>query len=159
MLIARALGWAFDPGLYEVLLLVAGLVVLVGAIALSVQRGRPFSAALIYLGAGVLAGLVLRGVGINWNDPIEDAVLFSRVAELAVVVSLFGAGVNRTLSRRVAVRQEPAQIQHQPSGGTPWLEESSGSVGVGAPARSQSLNSIRRRQPPGSSGSAVRTGT
>lgn len=93
MLIARAPGWAFDPGLYEVLLLVAGLVVLVGAIALSVQRGRPFSAALIYLGAGVLAGLVLRGVGINWYDPIEDAVLFSRVAELAVVVSLFGAGV------------------------------------------------------------------
>ena len=93
VLIARAPGWAFDPGLYEVLLLVAGLVVLVGAIALSVQRGRPFSAALIYLGAGVLAGLVLRGVGINWYDPIEDAVLFSRVAELAVVVSLFGAGV------------------------------------------------------------------
>jgi NhaP-type Na+/H+ or K+/H+ antiporter len=93
VLIARTPGWSFDPGLYEVLLLVGGLVVLVGAVALSVQRGRPFSAALIYLGAGVLAGLVLRGVGINWYDPIEDAVLFSRVAEVAVVVSLFGAGV------------------------------------------------------------------
>lgn len=93
MLIARAPGWSFDVGLYEVLLLVGGLVILVGAVALSVQRGRPFSAALIYLGAGVLAGLVLRAVGINWYDPIEDAVLFSRVAEVAVVVSLFGAGV------------------------------------------------------------------
>ena len=93
MLIARVPGWSFEPGLYEILLLVAGIVVLAGAVALSVQRGRPFSAALIYLVAGVLAGVALRAVGINWYEPIEDAVIFSRAAELAVIVSLFGAGV------------------------------------------------------------------
>ena len=91
--VARTPGWSFDPGLYELLILVAGLVVLAGAVALSLQRGRPFSAALIYLGAGVVAGLALRGMGVNWYDPLDDAVLFSRTAELAVIVSLFGAGV------------------------------------------------------------------
>ena len=93
VLIARTPGWSFDPGLYEILLLVAGLVVLLGAVALSVQRGRPFSAALVYLVVGVIAGLGLRAVGINWYDPIEDAVIFGRAAEIAVVVSIFGAGV------------------------------------------------------------------
>ena len=93
VLIARTPGWSFDPGLYEILLLVAGLVVLLGAVALSVQRGRPFSAALVYLVVGVIAGLGLRAVGINWYDPIEDAVIFGRAAEIAVVVSVFGAGV------------------------------------------------------------------
>ena len=93
VLIARTPGWSFDPGLYEILLLIAGLVVLLGAVALSVQRGRPFSAALVYLVVGVIAGLGLRAVGINWYDPIEDAVIFGRAAEIAVVVSVFGAGV------------------------------------------------------------------
>ena len=93
VLIARVPGWSFELGLYDILLLVAGIVVLAGAVALSVQRGRPFSAALIYLVAGVLAGLALRAIGINWYEPIEDAVIFNRAAELAVIVSLFGAGV------------------------------------------------------------------
>ena len=93
VLIARTPGWSFDPGLYEILLLVAGLVVLLGAVALSVQRGRPFSAALVYLVVGVIAGLGLRAVGVNWYDPIQDAVIYGRAAEIAVVVSVFGAGV------------------------------------------------------------------
>ena len=92
-LIARAPGWVFELGVYELLLLIGGAVILVGSVALSVQRGRPFSAAILYLTAGVLAGLILRGIGINWYDPLEDAQLFSRAAELAVIVSLFGAGV------------------------------------------------------------------
>ena len=92
-LIARTAGWSLDFGLYEILLLVAGIVILVGAVVLSVQKGRPFSAALIYLVTGVIAGLVLRATGVDWYDPIEDASIFGRAAELAVIVSLFGAGV------------------------------------------------------------------
>jgi NhaP-type Na+/H+ or K+/H+ antiporter len=91
--VLRAPGWTFDAGLYEVLLLVGGIVVLVGAVVLSVQRGRPFSAALVYLTAGVVIGLGLRAVGISWYDPVENGELFSRAAEFAVIVSLFGAGV------------------------------------------------------------------
>ena len=91
--ILRAPGWPIEPGLYEILLLVGGAVILVGAVLLSIQRGRPFSASLAYLVAGVTIGLLLRAIGFAWYDPIEDAVLFSRAAELAVIVSLFGAGV------------------------------------------------------------------
>jgi sodium/hydrogen antiporter len=91
--IARAPGWAWDPGLYELLLLIGGAVVLAGAVLLSVQRGRPFSAAIVYLGVGVLVGLLLRAFGFAWYEPIDDAELFSRAAEFAVIVSLFGAGM------------------------------------------------------------------
>lgn len=91
--ILRAPGWPIEPGLYELLLLVGGVVILVGAVLLSIQHGRPFSAALVYLATGVAIGLLLRAIGVAWYDPIEDAVLFSRAAELAVIVSLFGAGV------------------------------------------------------------------
>jgi NhaP-type Na+/H+ or K+/H+ antiporter len=92
-IVARAPGWPIEPGLYELLLLIGGAVILVGAVLLSIQKGRPFSAALVYLVVGVGAGLVLRADGVAWYDPIEDASLFSRAAEVAVIVSLFGAGV------------------------------------------------------------------
>jgi len=91
--VARTPGWPIEPGLYEVLLLIGGVVILVGAVLLSIQKGHPFSAGLVYLVVGVAAGLVLRAVGIAWYDPIEDAALFSRAAEVAVIVSLFGAAV------------------------------------------------------------------
>ena len=47
--ILRTPGWSIEPGLYELLLLVGGTVILVGAVLLSIQRGRPFSASLAYL--------------------------------------------------------------------------------------------------------------
>jgi sodium/hydrogen antiporter len=100
--VARAPGWEFDASLYVVILLIGGLVVLAGAVLLSVQHGRPFSAALVYLGIGAAAGLGLRAVGVTWYDPIEDAALFSRAAEVAVIVSLFGAGVR--LDRAINLR-------------------------------------------------------
>ena len=100
--ILRAPGWPIEPGLYELLLLVGGTVILIGAVLLSIQRGRPFSAALVYLAAGVAIGLLLRAIGVAWYDPIEDAALFSRAAELAVIVSLFGAGVK--LDRALTLR-------------------------------------------------------
>lgn len=107
-LIARATGWSLEFGLYEFLLFLAGIVILAGAVILSVQRGRPFSAAIIYLGAGVLAGIVLRVLGVSWYDPVEDAVIFSRAAELAVIVALFGAGVK--LDRAFTLRGWRAPI-------------------------------------------------
>jgi sodium/hydrogen antiporter len=92
-IVLRAPGWPLEPGLYELLLLVGGAVILAGAVLLSVQKGRPFSAAIVYLAVGVVVGLVLRATGNPWYEPIGDATMFSRAAEVAVIVSLFGAGV------------------------------------------------------------------
>ena len=95
-LTARAPGWAFDLGLYELLLFIGGVVILVGAVLLSVQKGRPVSAALIYLLAGVAAGLVLRGIGVNWYDPVQEADIFARAAPIAVFTSFASSGGGRT---------------------------------------------------------------
>ena len=92
-ILARAPGFAIEVGAYEVLLAVAGLALLLGAVVLSVQKGRPFSAALLYLVIGLAVGAGLRIADVGWFDPTLEPVLLTRIAEFAVIVSLFGAGV------------------------------------------------------------------
>ena len=93
MNLLRAPGLEFEFGPYEVLLVVAGLSLLMAAVMLTIQRGRPFSAAALYLAIGALLGTGVRLVGWDWIDPVQDAEAMSRVAEFAVIVALFGAGV------------------------------------------------------------------
>ena len=57
--------------------------------ALSHQRERAFSAALIYLGLGIVAAVGLAALGVRWLDPVQDATLLEHVTELAVVIALF----------------------------------------------------------------------
>jgi sodium/hydrogen antiporter len=87
-----------DPGLssgdlYPLAQLFAGLVVFVAVIALSQQHKRAFSPAMVYLVLGAAAAGLVRALGIDWLDPIEDARLIERLAEFAVIVALFGAGL------------------------------------------------------------------
>jgi NhaP-type Na+/H+ or K+/H+ antiporter len=92
-IVARAPGLGFEIGAYEVLLAVAGLTLLLGAVILSIQKGRPFSAALLYLVLGLAVGAGLRIFDVGWFDPTLEPELLTRIAEFAVIVSLFGAGV------------------------------------------------------------------
>ncbi len=78
---------------YAIGLLAGGLALLVAVLALSRQSERPFSAAVVYLVMGAIASLGLTALGVNLLDPIEDAVLIERAAELAVIIALFSAGV------------------------------------------------------------------
>ncbi len=90
--IAAELGLsAGDP--YSIGLFCAGLAFLVAIAALSYQNERAFSAAAIYLGLGLTAGVGLFVLGIEPLDPIEDAELVSRVAEMALLVAVFTAGL------------------------------------------------------------------
>jgi NhaP-type Na+/H+ or K+/H+ antiporter len=91
--LARTPGFPLEPGAYELLLAVSGAALLVGTVVLSVQRGRPFSAAIIYLAIGVAIGLGVAWLDADWFDPITQPELLTRMAEFAVIVSLFGAGV------------------------------------------------------------------
>ena len=70
---------------------VAGLVFVIVALAHSVLRRLPVTTAIVYLGIGVIIGPV--GLGLIRLDPIADAGLIELVAELAVIVSLFSAGL------------------------------------------------------------------
>ena len=93
LVLARVPGFGFEVEAYELLLAVAGLALLLGAVVLSVQKGRPFSAALLYLVLGLAIGAGLRLAEVAWFDPTLEPAVFTRIAEFAVIVSLFGAGV------------------------------------------------------------------
>ena len=61
--------------------------------ALSHQDERAFSASLIYLGLGVVAAGLIEASGTDWLDPLEDHDLIGGVAEFALIVALFSAGL------------------------------------------------------------------
>jgi sodium/hydrogen antiporter len=87
-----------DPGVslgdpYALAQLFVGLVVFAAVIALSQQHERAFSPAMVYLLLGAAAAGLVRALGVDWLDPVEDARLIERLAEFAVIVALFGAGL------------------------------------------------------------------
>jgi sodium/hydrogen antiporter len=87
-----------DPGLssgdpYAVGQLFVGLVVFAAVIALSQQHQRAFSPAMVYLVLGAAAAGLVRALGVEWLDPIQDSELIERLAEFAVIIALFGAGL------------------------------------------------------------------
>ncbi len=99
--LALAPGWALGD-LYAVGLLFVGMVVLVGVSALSHQAERAFSASIVYVGFGAIAALALSGLGVTPLDPEREHVVLERLAELALVVAVFSAGltIERVVERR-----------------------------------------------------------
>lgn len=96
-------GPGFEVGdLYVLALAFLGIAVFAAIGALSNQDERAFSAAIIYLGLGLAAAVVIRTFDVPWLDPLEDAEIVQRLAELAVIVALFATGlkVDRRLSWR-----------------------------------------------------------
>lgn len=94
-------GWGLGT-LYAVGLLFVGVVVLAGVVALSHQAERAFSASIVYVGAGALAAVALGLLDVTPLDPERDAPVLERLAELALVVAVFSAGltIERHVSRR-----------------------------------------------------------
>ena len=85
-------GFSFgDP--YAAGLVFLGLAVFAAIGALSHERERAFSAALVYLALGVGAAVAIEILGLAWVDPLDDAELVERVTEFAVIVALFGTGL------------------------------------------------------------------
>ena len=78
---------------YVIGLLFCGIAVLAAIGALSHERERAFSASLVYLALGAGAALLVEAADIAWVDPLEDAELVERIAELAVIIALFGTGL------------------------------------------------------------------
>jgi len=70
---------------------VVGAVLVVIALAGTVLKRLPLSAAMIYLGVGY--ALSPAGTGFLRVDPVADATFLERLTEVAVVVSLFTAGL------------------------------------------------------------------
>ena len=90
--VAASEGFAFaEP--YAIGLLFAGLVMFAAIWILSSHRRRSFSPAAVYLLLGAIASGGLHLLGIDLLDPIEQSELIERLAEFAVIVALFGAGL------------------------------------------------------------------
>jgi sodium/hydrogen antiporter len=72
-------------------LIVVGVTLILMALVGSVLERLPLSSALLYLAVGVLVGPV--GLGLLEIDPLAESVLVERLAEIAVTISLFSAGL------------------------------------------------------------------
>jgi NhaP-type Na+/H+ or K+/H+ antiporter len=93
-LIARAAGSGLATGdPYAAAQLFVGLAVFAAVIALSRQRNRAFSPAMVYLLLGVLAAALARALGVDWLQPARNSQVIERLSEFAVIVALFGAGL------------------------------------------------------------------
>lgn len=92
-------------GLYVLALLGFGVALAAGIGALSHQHERAFSAALIYVLLGALGALSLSILNVSPIDPVNDHGLIERLAELALVVAVFSAGlsVERHVRRRSVI--------------------------------------------------------
>jgi NhaP-type Na+/H+ or K+/H+ antiporter len=78
----------FDLGV-----LFVGLAVFAAVGALSHQHERAFSASLIYLGLGAAGAVTIAALDLDWIDPVADAELIEHLAEAALVMALFSAGL------------------------------------------------------------------
>src|SRR5687768_6694025 len=76
---------------YTTWYLVVGVVFILMALSGTVLRRLPLSASMLYLGAGVLIGP--QALDLVVFDPIEEAGVVERITEVAVIVSLFTAGL------------------------------------------------------------------
>jgi len=92
MLLAAEPGFSFADE-YALGAVFVGLALFAAVAALSHQHERAFSAAVIYLGLGGVASVLLQLLGIELIDPIQDAKIVQRLAEIAVIVALFSAGL------------------------------------------------------------------
>ena len=75
--------------------IVAGALLIGMALAGSALRRAPLTASMFYLGAGVALGP--WGAGLLDIDAVEDASVLERLTEIAVIISLFTAGLKLRL--------------------------------------------------------------
>ena len=78
--------------------IVAGVLFVVMALSVTALRRLPLTTSILYLAVGVALGPAV--MGILKLDPLEESRLVERVAEVAVIISLFTAGLKLRLPLR-----------------------------------------------------------
>ena len=96
-------GNAFTLGI-----LIIGLLLIIMTMASSFLSHLPLSAAMLYLGVGVAIGP--RGLGLLQLDAMKNTVLLERLTEIAVLISLFTAGMKLELPLRDRRWRIPVQL-------------------------------------------------
>ncbi len=111
--------------------LIAGVLLIGVALSGSVLKRLPLTAAMFYLTAGALLGP--WGAGLLRIDPVADASLLERLTEIAVIISLFTAGLKLRLppSDRRWRRRAPARERRH--GAHHRRDRRAGGCGAGLP--------------------------
>ncbi|HEV2814827.1 MAG TPA: cation:proton antiporter [Solirubrobacteraceae bacterium] len=99
---------ALDPGLhagdhYAIALLFGGVALVVAIAALSHEHERAWSAAVIYLGLGLVAAVGFHLLDVEPLSPLNGNRVAERVCELAILPAVFTAGLS--IERLVSGRQ------------------------------------------------------
>lgn len=88
--------------------LILGLLLIVMTMGSSYVSRLPLNAAMLYLGVGVAVGPL--GLGLLRLDALENKVLLERLTEIAVLISLFTAGMKLELPLRDRRWRIPVQL-------------------------------------------------
>ena len=99
---------ALDPGFdvgepYAIALLFGGIALVVAIAALSHEHERAWSAAVIYLGLGLVAAVGFHVLDADPLNPLDGSRIAERVSELAIVIAVFTAGLS--IEKLVSGRQ------------------------------------------------------
>lgn len=101
MVLAADRGFSFaDP--YALAVLFVGIALFAAVVALTKERERAFTSAIVYLCLGLVGALLIELLGVELLDPLEDAQVIEHLAEFSVIVALFAAGLK--LERRLGWR-------------------------------------------------------
>ena len=111
--------------------IVIGLLLVGMALSGSVLKRLPLSTSMLYLAVGF--GLGPYGFGLIRLDPVRDSALLERFAEVAVIVSLFTAGLKLRVGLRDALWELPARLASGSMAVTIGLIAVAGVVGLGLP--------------------------
>jgi len=111
--------------------LIAGGLLIFMALAGSVLRRLPLSTAMVYLTVGL--GLGPLGIGLLDLDLVRDAALIERVAEIAVLISLFSAGLKLRMPLSEGRWRLPGRLAFGSISLTVGLIALAGVAGLGLP--------------------------
>lgn len=111
--------------------IILGLVFVTLALTPTVLKRLPLTAALLYL----VLGAVLGALGFGWIrlDPLRDSALLERLTEVAVIVSLFSAGLKLRTPLAHGNWQTPVRLAFLSMGITVALITLVGVQGLGLP--------------------------
>lgn len=97
-----------DINTFALACLVIGVLLIVMTFAQSFISRLPVSAAMLYLAVG--AGIGPSGLGLLNIDPLRDSVLLERLTEIALLISLFVAGLKLATPLRDPQWRIPVQL-------------------------------------------------
>ncbi|MBA3531156.1 MAG: cation:proton antiporter [Ardenticatenales bacterium] len=117
--------------LFTLWFIIVGALLIFMALANSTLKRLPLSTSMLYLGAGALLGPA--GLGLLRIDPVEQATLLERLTEIALIISLFSAGLKLRTPLRDGRWRLPTRLAFASMMITVLLIAFAGNVWLGLP--------------------------